>query len=126
MAMNMTVTCKTREVLTAIKKNREQHAKIVEEARVGYIEKAKEALVKKLDKLKSGKMVQMYIGLGLPEDHSEEYDTVIKMLEMHTGDTIELSANEVRQFIEDKWQWRDNFLRNNAVYSQSATALCND
>jgi len=126
MGSNMRVTCKTSEVLKKVRVNREKHSKIVNEAREGYVEKAKTALAEKMEKLKEGKIVQLYFSLQVPEDHTKEYDTVIKMLEMHQNETIELTANEVSNFIEDDWGWKDHFLRNNAVYSQTATELCED
>ncbi len=116
----MKVNCNTAEVLAALRANREKHIKIVKEANEGYLKKAEVELSNKIEKIKAGKVVSLQFSLKMPEDHTEEYDTAIKMLEMHTGAEIELSSNEVRKLIEDKWDWKGSFLSNNAIYSATA------
>jgi hypothetical protein len=118
--IKMVVTCKTKEVLKKAKKSREEHAKIVKEARKGYLEKAQAALRERLQELEAGKLKALSFRLKVPSDHTSEYDTVIQMLEMHQPDTIDLNADEVRHLIEDKWDWTDEFLTSNALYSETA------
>jgi hypothetical protein len=115
--INMEVSCKKGEVLGTLKKNREEHVELVEDSRRGYIEKAKRALVEKMDAVAQGKIVALRFNLHLPVDHTAEYDTAIRMLEMHTEDTIKLSADEVRCLIENKWDWMQDFIAKNEVYS---------
>jgi hypothetical protein len=116
----MTIVTKTSELLAILKKNRESHRLIVEEARVGYIEKAREALNKRLDALKAGKVVGLSFGLQLPVDQTSVYDTAIKMLELHQGDTIELSHTQVRNLVLDKWDWTGAFRATSVLYSETA------
>jgi hypothetical protein len=115
--ITMKVDCETEEVLEILKKNRAEHAELVEDSRKGYLKKAKETLAKRLEKLESGKVVDLQFSLHLPQDHTAEYDTVIRMLEMHTEETITLSADEVRNLIENKWDWMEAFVASNQVYS---------
>ena len=121
--MKMRVMCDRDEVLEKLKENRAKHTKIVKEAREGYVKKAKEALANKLLQLEQGKIVRLQFSLSVPSNHTKEYNTAITMLELHTEDTIELGANEVRQFIEDKWDWQQQFIYGNAAYSGTAAAL---
>lgn len=118
--ITMEVECKTAEVLETVKKNRDEHASIVEEANVGFLVKAKELLEAKLASLKDGKIVPLNVTLAVPQNCTSEYDTIIKMLSMHTEEHVTLGANEVQMFIEDKWEWTNTFLATNAMYSMKA------
>ena len=118
--ISMTITADRLKVLEVLRANLEQHKKIVEEARVGYFEAAQKMLRNKLDEMeKAGpnKVVQLTFSLRPPKDHTAEYETVIRMLEMHREQTVELSADEVRQLIENKWDWMKEFVAVNEVYS---------
>ncbi len=115
--MVMEVSCDKNDVLATLRKNREEHVELVEDSRKGYIEKAKKALAEKLDAVAQGKVTALRFGLHLPVDHTAEYDTAIRMLEMHTEKTIKLNADEVRCLIENKWDWMQDFISKNEVYS---------
>lgn len=122
----MKVVCNSRDVLNAVRKNRDNHAKIVSEARAGFLVKAAEMLKAESERLAAGKLKSLRLTLASPVDHTSEYDTVVRMLEMHREDTIELDADSVRMFVEDKWDWTERFLAENSVYSGTARALSGD
>lgn len=140
-----TITANVDEVLTALRKNLAEHREIVAEARKGYVkeceaalEKARETLARRLSKLTKGEKVDMtsiHFNLTAPEDHSKEFDTVIKMLELHKnaheGDkshkdipaTITLKAIDVQRFVLNDWSWMDSFLLSNSAYSGKSRTL---
>jgi hypothetical protein len=120
MLSSMTIVAKRDEVLATLRTNRETHSTIVREAREGYVEKAKAALAAKLDRLSSGKLVALSFSLRVPLDYTKVYDTAIRMLELHQNDTIELDAAQVRNLMQDEWDWTDQFYGTNAIYSKSA------
>ena len=120
--IKMVVTCKTADVLVTLKKNRSEHSAIVVEARKGFLEKALKAVHARAGELEAGKIRALTFTLQLPLDHTAEYDTVIRMLEMHQPETIDLNADEVRQLVEDKWDWTAQFLASNSFYSPLAEA----
>jgi hypothetical protein len=131
-----------KEALKTLRENRERHHKIVEEARVGYVAKAKAKLAAKLDELSSGKLVALRFDLQVPEDHTDDYDLAIRMVELHTEDTIEMTSTDVRTLMMDEWlhtedtiemtstdvrtlmmdewDWLRSFLFTNARYANSA------
>lgn len=104
-------------VLEKLKANRETHSKIVKEAREGYVVKARAALDRRLDELKSGRLVGLVFSLAPPQDHTEVYDTAITMLELEVSETVQLNSDQVRNLMMDQWDWSDDFLATNAVYS---------
>jgi hypothetical protein len=120
----MKTMCLTAEVLAKVRENRTKHAEIVAEAIVGYMAKAKELLhtaTEAVERWKPGqKPVILRFDLKYPVDHRGEYDTIIRMLEMHKEEKIELNADEVRQFVMDEWEWMHEFLASNAAYSARA------
>jgi len=121
--MEMKVTAKRDDILTALRKNRIAHETIVVEAREGYVTRARRALKGKLDELQSGKTVSLTFNLSPPVSYVEAYDTAIKMLELHTASNIELSATEVRCLVMDEWDWSRGFLEVNKGYSASANNI---
>jgi hypothetical protein len=118
--IKMTMNFSRTELLEKLKANLANHAKIVEEARAGYIEKAKKAVADRLDELKAGKVVALSFHLSPPVDNSEVYKTTIGMLEMSKDENIVLTADEFRQLVQDEWDWTDNFLVANRAYSDLA------
>lgn len=119
LGISMNVTCNKKTVLAKLKENRDQHTKLVQEARVGYVEKAQEALLKKLGLLKEGKLAALTFSLQVPKDFTSVYDTTINMLEAHTGEEITLTADEFRHLMEDNWEWTKEFIGSNVRYSNS-------
>ena len=115
----LSITAKKDEILATLKKNRASHRAIVEEARKAYVDKAKSAVERKLELLRSGKVVSLTFALQAPLDYTTVYDTAIRALELHTGDTIELSADQVRNLIDDHWDWSNSFTSSNAMYSET-------
>lgn len=120
LGIQMTVRCDVEQLLKTLSENRTRHQKVVEEARQGFLKVAEERLLKQVAQLKEGKIKRISVNLSPPEDMSSAYTTALKMLELHTEDTIELSASEVRMFVEDEWDWADKFWTVNAAYSKTS------
>lgn len=125
MLYGMNVMAKRDEVLTALRQNREEHASIVKEAREGYVEKARAQVEKRLGQLKEGKVVSLSFSLSPPQDHTKVYDTAIRMLELDTRETIEMTAEQVRCLVQDQWDWMDQFLVGTSAYSDLANRKLN-
>ena len=117
---NMVVTVLTLKTLETLRENKERHVQIVKEAREGYIKSAKEALAARMDKLESGEVVSLSFTLTPPQDYSKIYDVAIRMLDMHTENTIELDGTQVQHLVMDEWDWQQGFLTSNTRYSKMA------
>jgi hypothetical protein len=120
---DISITADKKEVLARLKTNLAAHKKIVTEAKAGYLERAKKEISRRLDDLASGKIVNLQFGLALPQDNSRAYTSAIAALEMHTGDTIQLSGVDVRTLILNQWDWMQTFLGTNAMYSGTAREI---
>lgn len=115
------VTVKRDELLKRLRENRERHQSVVKEARAGYVDKARKLLSARLDKLASGKIVNLTFSLQLPASYINAYDDAIAAFEMHTGSEIELTIDDVNNYIRDRWNWKSAFLISNASYSKIAS-----
>jgi len=120
MLNSMRIKAKRDDVLAALTKNRETHAAVVKEARVGYVQKAWEALSAKLEALASGRVVALSFALQVPIDQTKVYDTAIEMMKLHQEETVELDAGQVRNLMLDEWDWTDQFYATNSMYSGMA------
>ncbi len=116
----MTTTVNKIDLLATLRKNREGHKEIVQEARNGYIKKARLALEHRLEELRTGKLVALSFNLQTPLDYTEVYDNSIAMLEWNTRAEIELQADEFRQLVRDEWDWSSSFYATNSHYSVGA------
>jgi len=116
----LAITVKRQTLLTKLTENKRNHAKIVEEAKAGYLKAARAALQVRLQELEDGKLRSLSFSLRVPEDHTADYTTMIGMLEMSEDDTLILSSEDFHRFIEDEWDWMGHFLAANAAYSRTA------
>ena len=125
--VKMEVKVSREDLLAKLKENRANHAKIVAEARLGYLERAIKKAEAAIADLKAGKPVSLQsYALRMPEDYTSAYSTVIEMLEWSKDETITLAADEFRQFVEDRWDWKDGFLSTNALYSSTAAGSASE
>jgi hypothetical protein len=135
-----------KELLTIVTDNKKKHDEIYEAAEAGYWQEASEFLkkyqkdtlvamkkqyrktVKDLKKqvVKELKMVEQkkksgyyYMNKPFPENHSEDYQTVIRKLELSVEPELELETGEFDCFVQNKWSWRQSFLNTNAYYANS-------
>ncbi len=65
--------------------------------------------------------VQLYIGLEMPENHEEDYVRAIEMCDWEVSEEVELSEGEFRQYVQDKWSWKNVFETSNMLYTGSAS-----
>lgn len=122
--IDMSVKVEKEEAIKIITENRELHKKVVEESRAGYVKQAQEELASRMERLQRGEVVPLHFKLRVPEDHTSDYDTAIKMLELHQDDCILMDTATVRQLIEDEWGWSDHFWSINSTYSKIAEDTC--
>jgi hypothetical protein len=97
------------KLLERLGENREKHRAIFESALEGYRSRAIVELDAMLEDAKAGRQIRRMVSLIEPEDHTEDYDRVIDMLEMSVNDEIEISAQEFAQYVRDDWAWKRAF-----------------
>lgn len=115
------VTVNKDELLSALKANRDKHAKEFEEVQLAYERSVVEALEEALARAKDGVEFKTWFqDLTVPESHVKEYDRVIKMLEMSVKSEITIDSTQFNQYVMDEWGWRRGFEAVSAAYSKKA------
>lgn len=104
------------ELIGILKKNRDAHRGIFEEAQKGYRIKVIELLDQALQDARQGGQINTAFELPVPQDHTSDYDRVIKMLEMSIDTRVELSEDYFAQYVMDDWSWKRQFMLSSAMY----------
>jgi hypothetical protein len=110
------VTVKKSDLLTELIANRLKHRDIFNKAQIGFRKEAIRQLDQALDAARSGSSFKTYFHLPIPEDHTTDYDRVIKMVKMEVEDEIDLSAKEFAQYVMDDWGWKKGFSETSSAY----------
>lgn len=110
------------ELLEKVKANRAKHNAIFREALDGYKERALELLQDHINRIEAGKVEKVQVILPQPVDHTKDYDRVIGLLEMtkRAGtEKLDLNQREFAQYVQDEWDWKDEFISTNVMYAAS-------
>ena len=113
-----TITVSKGELLAVLNVNRNNHREVFEAAIAGFRESVVDRLAFLIRQLeRKGQIPSLYIDLPTPEDHTKDYDRVIKMIEMHIGDTFELTEKDFQGYVMDDWNWKRQFLDTSKTYA---------
>lgn len=112
------ITVKRVTLLDELKKNRDRHRTVLHDAMLGYRQQAMLELREQLAKLEAG-VVPSDLGVSLtrPASHTADYDRVIGMIEMHTGDEIELDETSYSWYVMDQWAWQRGWRKLSSSYA---------
>jgi hypothetical protein len=113
------VTVKKSALLDVLRANREQHRDIFLEAQHGYRERVVSVLDQRLNDAREGRKINLIFMFPEPEDHTEDYDREIRMLEMHTGDEVTIDSRLFDQIVMDRWGWKNSFASSTQQYLSS-------
>lgn len=94
------------KLIERVTANRNEHRTVFEKAIGGYSVAAVTFFEDQIDKAREGKQFSAFFQEPIPEDHSDDYDAALDMLEMSDDDIITLTAQEFRQYVRDDWGWK--------------------
>lgn len=119
----ITVKVEKGDLLARLKDNRQQHEQAFLTAYEGYTQTLIEELEGKLAQVKAGKTPKdrVYINAVRPENHTDDYDDAIDMLEMADDKVIEMTQSQFRQYARDDWGWKQQWTTSNSAYIAKAT-----
>ena len=110
------VTVSVTELLGVLRQNRDKHRATFLAAQEGFRERAIAELDRSLADARAGNEVRLFVRLPEPEDHTEDYDREIRMLEMHQEPTVRIRAHLFDQIVMDRWGWSAEFAATNSAY----------
>jgi hypothetical protein len=100
-----------------VQENRNAHRAVFEDAQKNYRDLVIEELDKMLADARSGRKIIRAVLLPEPEDHTEDYDRVLAMLDMSVDEVIELEEEDFKCYVLDQWGWQRSFASNTMRYS---------
>lgn len=112
----MITEVKVSDLQQILQANRAAHREKFLKAQEVYRQHVIEWLEARLDDARNGRKLERAIRLPEPEEHTEDYDRVLKMLELNQHETIELSESEVATYVMDDWGWKHSFAQNTTSY----------
>ena len=115
-----TYKVKIETLLGHLRKNRDNHVAIVEEAQASFRELAIARLDTMLAEARANKKIATHLGLDVPSVHTDAFDNAIGLLTMtmEAGETIiEIDADEYERFVRNNWEWTHEFVASNKRYS---------
>jgi hypothetical protein len=119
---DMAITVKKDELLGKLRENREKHRTVFEAAMTGYEIHCRQVLGEHLAAIHDGRLPEIRIIISRPEDHTRDYDRVIGMLSMHTGDVFDLDEQMYQQYVDDDWSWKTQWVKMSNSYAPEATS----
>lgn len=109
---------KVEELIQIITNNRGNHRLFYEEAFAGFKSLAEKELSRHLEAIRHGKPRSIFVNVSEPEDHTRDYDRLLKMLTLTSDSHIELTENQFAQYVMDDWKWKQQWLTSNSKYSR--------
>jgi len=112
------VQIKKVELLERLQTNRDNHHGVYEKALDAYQAKVTELLESLVQRARQGKVIPQdaLYKLPLPEDHTEDYNVAIEMLQHEEREILTLSQQEFRRYFLDRWEWEQSFHANTQSY----------
>lgn len=104
------------ELLAVLRQNRARHREVFLEAQEGFRKRAIAELDRSLADARAGNEVRLAVRLPEPEDHTDDYDREIRMLEMHQHAQVMIRAQLFDQIVMDRWGWSNTFNTTNSAY----------
>lgn len=114
------VKVKKSELLEKVRANRDAHRDLFLKAQEGYRLRIIEELDRSLKDAQEGRRVDLKVlAMPVPEDHTDDYDVVITMLEMEVDDNVIIDDHDIQRFVLDKWDWKVRAMTTNTAYAAS-------
>lgn len=106
-----------RSLIKKIKTNRDAHRELFIKAQDGFRARVIEELDLMLAEARAGSRIRTSVKLVPPEDHTNEYDRALEMLEMSVEDVVEIDVNSFVQYVRNEWAWFARAASLNSTYS---------
>lgn len=110
------ITVDKATLIETVTRNRDQHRDQFLRAQVRFREEAVRILDEHAADARAGKDVRLIVQLPVPKDYTKSYNTVLAMLDWHQGDTWELDQRDFERYVENRWEWANDFAATTQTY----------
>lgn len=104
------------DLITALKKGREQHLAAYNEALADYKDRTIEFLKTALANAQAGDLSNVKLTFNPPMLHLSDYDNVIEMMDLSVDETINLDTDAFKAYFKNEWPWTNSFALAAASY----------
>jgi hypothetical protein len=111
-----TIRVSKNQLIETLRVNRDEHRAIFEKAQEVYRTKVIKELDRALADAKAGRKIVTSFYLPVPEDHTDDFDTAIQMMEWAQGEVVEIEQGDFQCYVENKWRWRQSFAGSTESY----------
>jgi hypothetical protein len=105
----MNVIVDKAELLATLQANRDNHGSSYKLACDGFRAEAVRRIDRMLTDARGSGVVTQYVGLIEPQDHTGDYDRVIRLFSMSVDSRAVLSEREFGCYVMDQWEWANDF-----------------
>ena len=112
---NRTIKVNKNDLIVQIEKNKRNHIKEFEKAKVAFREEALRQLRTQLEKIEEGAL-EVKLDLVNPVDNSENYDKILEMFKWDVREEVELEQNEFLEYVQDETDFAMQAKMSNAYY----------
>jgi hypothetical protein len=113
--MELITVIKT-DLVDKLRANRDEHRAMFLTAQERYREAMIAEMDRALEEMRNGGEIRRAFSLPVPEDHTEDFNTAIEMLEWDQGETVQLGFHDFQQYVQNQWGWRASFAANTSSY----------
>jgi hypothetical protein len=111
------------DLIAKIIEERAKHKDIYDEAVIAYTEQfvanAKKFAEDAVARAATGKGFVQMQWLPVPEEHTDDFDRAIEMLQWEVEDEVTLDETDFTQLVQNKWHWARAFATSTMSYTGS-------
>ncbi len=114
------ITVGVNELIGIVVENRSKHIQDYNVAMDRFYVAANSALYDRLAQITREEIKDLRFDLPVPESHVDDYDRVVRMLEMTRDagqETVVLNEGEQESYVMDNWGWKRTFIETSTFYA---------
>jgi hypothetical protein len=116
-----TITVDKAALLDTLRTNRSNHKAEYDKAVAAYtkrfVEEAKRFADEAVRRASNKMGFAQFQWLPVPEEHTDDFDRAIQMLEWSVSETVELSEYDFQSYVQNNWRWASSFASNTSSYT---------
>lgn len=116
-----TVKVNKAQLIAKITEERDKHKALYDEAvevyKERFVAEAQRYAEEAVKRAARGKAFTMFNWLPVPEEHTEDFDRALQMLEWELGDEVVLDESDFRTLVQNQWGWMRNFTASTMSYT---------
>jgi len=113
--VDLTISVERKKLIGILQENRAKHEADYEKSVEGYKKFLVEHAAANVDRAASGKHPNPFPHRK-PGNYLPQYDRALGMLALSVDDNVGLSAYDYARFVDDDWDWKDEFVTSTSVY----------